>query len=178
MKLKPVITTDTIEPWMSNPKVADDILKHVADGGTLLEWARAYGVSYTVLAGWIAVDKDRAAGYKLALKMRDEYLTEMVIRNLRMYADFDPAEMYDADGRLLAVKDMPERIRRALSGIEIEEGLNGEVTKRIKWIDPGRALELLGRYRKLFTDKVEHLGSVSIEIVDYDPENRPKRVPE
>jgi len=166
MKIKPVITTDAVEPWMSNPKVADDILRHVADGGTLMEWARAYGVSYTVLAGWIASDKDRSTGYKLALKMRDEYLTEMVVRNLRMYADFDPAEMFDADGRLLNIKDMPERIRRALSAMEIGEGLDGEVTKRVKWIDPGRAIELLGKYRKMFVEVKHVTQDTNVTLVD------------
>ena len=98
--------------------------------------------------------------------MRDEYLTEMVIRNLRMYADFDPAEMFDDNGRLLSIKQMPERIRRALSAMEIEEGLDGEVTKRVKWIDPGRAIELLGKYRKMFVEVKHVTQDTNVTLVD------------
>lgn len=160
-----VATTD-IEPWMSDPKVIMDIYQHVADGGTLIEWSRAYGVKFALLAGWIAGDKDRKDGYRLALRMRDEYLSEMVVRNLRMYADFDPALMYDDSGKLLPVKDMPEGIRRALAGIEVSEDLGGVLTKRIKWIDPGRAIELLGKYRKMFTEVKEIRQDVSLTVVD------------
>ena len=37
---------------------------------------------------------------------------------------------------------------------------------RVQWVDPQKALELMGRYHKLFTDRVEHSGSVETKMDD------------
>lgn len=54
---------------------------------------------------------------------------------------------------------------------EIETtNLKGELVKRRRFdsLGAGRALELLGKHKKLFTDKVEHSGSVANVTVNID----------
>ena len=45
------------------------------------------------------------------------------------------------------------------------------VTRKVKFWDKPRALELLGKYLKMFTDKFEHTGKnggpITFKVVDY-----------
>jgi hypothetical protein len=52
---------------------------------------------------------------------------------------FDPAELYDPEGRLLPVHLMPERARRALTGIE-------GVLRKVKFTNKKAALDVLAQY--------------------------------
>jgi phage terminase small subunit len=50
--------------------------------------------------------------------VRAELTAKRVMEELSNIALFDPASMYGEDGKMLAVKDMPEATRRAIAGIE------------------------------------------------------------
>lgn len=86
-------------------------------------------------------------------------------------AYFDIVDAFNSDGSLKAIHDMPEAIRRSIAGIEVEEirlGKDGPVVghlKKVKLADSTRSRELLGRHLKLFTDKVEHSASTSLEDI-------------
>jgi hypothetical protein len=64
-----------------------------------------------------------------------------------------------------------------LAGFEAREsfadGFHVANLKKIKIADKRGSLELLGRYLKLFTDKVEHSGSLGVQLVTTVP--RPQR---
>ena len=86
-----------------------------------------------------------------------------VLRELLRIARVDIREAFDDDGNLKAVKDIPEDVARAIAGIEVDELFQGRgedreqigVTRKVKFWDKPRALELLGKHLKLFVDKVE-----------------------
>lgn len=97
--------------------------------------------------------------------------------------NFDPATMYDAEGKLLAIKDMPERTRRALAGFDEEalfdvvqtgvgprggvqkERLQVGVTRKVKWHNKREAIELGFKRRGALVERVEHeVKTVSISI--------------
>lgn len=66
----------------------------------------------------------------------------------------------------------------AIQEIVVDDYLDGrgenarEVKKvKIKLADKTRNLELLGKYRSLWTDRVEHTGSLNINGVDFTPED-------
>lgn len=74
-------------------------------------------------------------------------------------------------GTLRALESMPVGLRRAIASIKFEElfhGASGEkfVAGRVVeiklWNKP-QALEMEGKHLKLFTDKVEHTGKVTLE---------------
>ena len=88
-----------------------------------------------------------------------------VLMELKRIATVDLSKAYSPDGHLLPIHEMPEDVRRAIAGIETEELWEfneesqkkervGTVTKVKTW-DKNKALENLGRYFKMFTDKVE-----------------------
>ncbi len=95
---------------------------------------------------------------------------ETVLKKLLDLATVDLAKAYDINGRLLPIHDIPEEVRIAISGIKVFEEFEGfgkdriqvgEV-REIKFWDKLKALELLGKNLKLFTDKVELSGKVTL----------------
>jgi len=88
-----------------------------------------------------------------------EVTEERVLEELSYLAFSDLSEAFDADGSLKPIKDMPETIRRALAGLDVCVGPNLDITKKLKIWNKEKALEMLGKHFKLFTDKVEHTAS-------------------
>lgn len=94
-----------------------------------------------------------------------------VLRELLMLATVDLSRAYDSFGQVLPMNEMPEEIRKCIAGFEVQEIFFGQgddkqvggFTKKLKFWDKPKALELLGKHLKLFTDKVEHSGSFKLE---------------
>lgn len=88
-----------------------------------------------------------------------------VLREAALIALADIREAYDDQGRLLPPHLMPEQIARAIQAIETDEGPDGETrTRRVRFCDKLKGIELLGKNLALWIDRVEHSGSVSITI--------------
>ena len=101
---------------------------------------------------------------------RCDLTAERVLKEIMSIAMLDPVHLFDKDGRLVPIANMPEEVRRAIGGLDIHETYTGgrggaddkppELTaiKKIKLIDKIRALEMLGRHLALFVDlkKVDH----------------------
>lgn len=84
---------------------------------------------------------------------------ERVLQELMRVGFLDIQGAYGPDGQLLELSEMPEDVRRAIAGIDSEEltaddGPSGRVLK-VKFNDKLRALELMGKHLKLFTELVE-----------------------
>jgi phage terminase small subunit len=102
---------------------------------------------------------------------RIEVKADDVLRELMRLAIVDVTHAFDDAGYLKRFEDMPEDVRRTLAGLEVSELFDGQgdnkhaigLLKKVKFYDKTRALELLGKHLKLFTDKVEHSGTVKLE---------------
>jgi phage terminase small subunit len=98
---------------------------------------------------------------------RVEVQADDVLRELLRIARADIAQAFDESGALLPVQEMPEDVRRAIASIEVEQvgGDDGAVSfvKKVRFWDKSKGLELLGKHLKLFTDKVELSGKVTLE---------------
>lgn len=110
------------------------------------------------------------AGLQKQLK-RAELTGDMVIARLRSHAFAELKDAYDKDGNLLHPHDMPKNVRAALTSIEsyFERDREGEeigVTKKIRLSDSIRALELLGKHFKLFTDVTASTVTATVTTVD------------
>jgi phage terminase small subunit len=87
-------------------------------------------------------------------------------RELTNLAFINIADAYDQNGALKPFEDMPVELQRAILAVESEELFDGQgknreqigYTKRIKLTDKLKALEMLGRHQKMFTDITEHKG--------------------
>ncbi len=92
---------------------------------------------------------------------------DWVLGELRKLAGYDAGSVFDDDGSLKPVSQWDSATRTALVGLDHEklfEHFGGGqakhvgTTRKIKLADKLRALELLGRHLKLFTDRVEVAG--------------------
>ncbi len=154
-----------------DPATMSTIVRRVAEGGTLLELCREWQVAYSDVVVWIGADHTRKERYDLAVECRGEWLGELVIAGIRAIADLDLAEAYDAQGALKPMHQIPEHIRRAIAAVEVAELYEGQgqdrrlagQTSKLKLVSKEKALELLGKYRKMFVDRIEHQGKVTLE---------------
>lgn len=108
-----------------------------------------------------AIDRELEKQIKKA-----DLTAEDVINGLRQIAFCNLSKAYDKDGNLLHPHDMPEDLQMSLQALETDEIFRGRgvlrtkmgETRKIKLADKVRSLEALGRYFKLFTDKIEQSG--------------------
>ena len=102
---------------------------------------------------------------------RYEITAEKIIHELYRIATCDISQAFNEDGSMKLIHEMPEDVRRAIQAVEIDQLFEGfgkyrvqiGHTKRIKFWDKTKALELLAKHFKLLTDKIEHTGSVTLE---------------
>lgn len=104
----------------------------------------------------IGNDKFQAEYNKLIAKVSEkiEITAERVLKEDARIAFADIAEIFKGE-TFLSPPELPEDIRRAISGFEIIErftGNNGdkEIKYKYRFWDKGKALERLGRYLKLY----------------------------
>lgn len=102
-----------------------------------------------------------------------EVTVEKVLTELHRIASSDLVMAFDEKNCLLPLVDIPEDIRRCIASIEVDEiweGFGAErtqvgVTKKIKLWDKNKALEMLGKYLKLFVERKELSVSDSLEAL-------------
>lgn len=144
--------------------VAEYLLDHNATQAAIRTGYAARSAKVT--ASRLLDNADVQAALREALaaqQQRLELKADDVLRELLRVGLVDPARLVDDGGRLLPVAEMPEDVRRAISSIEVEELFEGRgearervgTLRKVKFWDKPKALELLGRHLKLFTDLVE-----------------------
>lgn len=113
-----------------------------------------------------------------AVQEKAEVDASTILRELLNIATFDPKDLLEEDGTPKPLSTMSENVRRAIGSIEVEvlrrkgEGDDGPFERsqahvaKIRMMDKIRALELLGKHLKLFTDRVVVDANVVVEIVD------------
>lgn len=119
----------------------------------------------------VKAEVDRVMGKALA---KSEVTIDRVISELANIAFSDVGEAFATNGDLKPIHEMPETIRRALSGIDVDQLFEGRgedrehigYTKKIRMWEKTKALELLGRHLKMFTDKIEFSDRPMVYVKD------------
>ncbi len=94
---------------------------------------------------------------------------EMVTGMLRDLAEVEPLDIWDERGHIRPLHEIPPHARKAIKSIKLverEHPITGEIETRMElelWDKKG-SIELLGRFKKMFTDKVEHSGEVGHKV--------------
>ncbi len=101
---------------------------------------------------------------------RTEVTQDRVIAELAKAAFLDPRQFFNADGTLKEVVELADGSAGALAAMDVYEDHAGVgedrvkigETKKLKFCDKLKALELLGKHLGMFKEKVEVSGSVEL----------------
>jgi phage terminase small subunit len=134
---------------------------------TLQAGSNASQIGYNMLRKQAVRDEiDR----RLAARRAENKLTVAHIEGmLRDIADVEPLDIWDADGNVRPLQEMPPHARKAIKSIKKttrEHYVTGEeetITVVELWDKKG-AIELLGKHKKMFTDKIELDGKLSGKV--------------
>lgn len=110
---------------------------------------------------------------KAPIAAKLELSADHILSELNRIARCDVGEAFDENGKLKPIHEIPEDVRRCIQSVETEELFEGfgkertqiGFTKKIKFWDKNKGLELLGRHFKLYTDKIEHSGGFTLEAL-------------
>jgi len=99
-----------------------------------------------------------------------------VIRLISNRATMDVADLYEKDGSLKLMNDIPEDIRRSIQSMEVVELFEGSgdqkhaigILRKVKLTDKDKNTEMLAKYFGILKDKVEHSGSVTVIASKHD----------
>lgn len=111
---------------------------------------------------------------------RLEISADVILRELLFIARADLAQAYTKEGKLKSIHDIPEETRRAMAGVKVYEEFDGfgkdrfqcGETIEVKFWDKPKALELLGKHLKLFTDVHEVHGSLEDLVAGSNQEKK------
>ena len=92
-----------------------------------------------------------------------EITSDRILQEVALIGFQNIAGAFKADNTLKSIADMPESLQRVIAGVDIDELFEGRgedrehvgFTKKLRTWDKLKALELLGKNMKLWTDKVE-----------------------
>jgi len=109
---------------------------------------------------WVARELQKKRKY---LMRKMDISEERVLQEIACLAFLDIADLLNEDGSLRKISEIPEEARRAMAGLELSELYEGSgdgranvgVLKKLKLESKSKALEMLGRYHAIFTDKTE-----------------------
>lgn len=165
---------DATNDALSDPDIVRDICRHIAGTGSLRSFCAQRRLEYGMVREFLA-EGEAARAYADALVVRDDNARDLVVDELTAIIDSDLTQAFDADGNLLRMAEMPERIRRMVAGVKFREifEMQGKGEDRakvhvgnvieLKFIDKMKAIELRGRTLAMFTDKTQHDVGVTLE---------------
>ncbi len=97
---------------------------------------------------------------------------DRVLKEAHRIAYFDVRELYDSKGKLKPLHKLSDATAAAIASVETVN-VGGVITHKVRTSDKVRCVELLAKYHKLLTDKVEHSGNIGVQLVNSVP--RPQR---
>lgn len=108
-----------------------------------------------------------------------EITKERWLKEIFCYAFLDPLDLFEEDGSLKLLKNIPESARRAIAGLEVTEIFDNAkddqkmaigLLKKIKLISKHDGLEMVGKALGFLEDKIKGDFNLNLRF-DYDVEN-------
>jgi len=139
-------------------KTMEAVCVHVANGGSIIDLCKLWGIRWGDLNWWLNVDKDRQKKYIEALTAQTEWSIQRILTELRSLAYEDVIGAFNPDHSLKPLSEWPEELRRKIEGIEVEEDItNRSITRKVKFAPKLRALELMMKNLNMLTERTMNL---------------------
>ena len=113
----------------------------------------------------------RVAELQLAAAKRNEITVDRILQEEKCLSFYDVADIFNENGTIKNIHDIPEDLRRAIAGVQVNEIFGREhrtVKTKIKLADKGRSLERISKHLGMFVERHEH----SIKISDDELEQK------
>lgn len=155
---------DVERQLLEDRHAVDIIVGYIDEGKTLREAALRYGVRPGILRRWMERDDDRHKRISEALAAQQTMNRDRVVEWLDEAANADPAKMFDDNGALRPIHDIPPEMRRLITHIEVENERDretGEVigsVAKVRLSNRLQAIELFGKAHGVFVDRTEISG--------------------
>ena len=173
---------------LESPLFMPGLIHEMSNGGSLLDYATRNNVSYSECIEYIYGSPERKEVYEGVLKSRGEWFVQRVTQELKAIGLLDIIDIYNNDGTIKRIEDIPENARRVIADIEVreifEDTSQGKkwigYTKKIKFNNKLKAIELLMKHLNMFMDELKVCGTVEVtnKVVPMDLENMIKQLQE
>lgn len=112
--------------------------------------------------------KERISELQDRVSVRNDVTVDKIIRELSRLAFTDISQLFDDEGKLKDIKNLPDDLKRAISSIEvIENKQNKDIyVKKIRLWDKVKAIEMLAKHLDIFRDK-EQSTQINVYIDKY-----------
>ena len=156
-----------------DPEGMKAVMARVADGDMLVAICREMDVSYQAMMEFIDGTQVLREAYERARTAAKDMREERILRTLEEIGDIDIADIYNDDGSLKPLKDMPEHARKAIASIETDELYVGRgkdrvkigETRKVKLYDKLKAKELLGKRERIFGESGGGSGKGGVTVI-------------
>ena len=91
-------------------------------------------------------------GAMQAREKRTEISADWTLREIHKLASFDARKLYDESGNLKKIIDLDDDTAACIGGIDIQESLLGDVTKKFKIWDKNSALEKMAKHFNMYEE--------------------------
>jgi hypothetical protein len=157
--------------FFSDPDMINKICLFISEGGSLIDIAALHRIRYTTIKKWIEQDALKLDLYNKALDDRKEWARERILKEIKELSYFDIRKVLNDDGSVMAPKDWPDEVAKAIVGMDVADLFEGKgqekiqtgILKKIKFIDKIKAIEMQAKNLKLLTEQVEHTGKVTLD---------------
>ena len=158
------------------------ICSHVINGGSVIELSEMWGIPFDKLWLWMQEDKARAQLYDKAVHAQNEWAIVNILRELKRLAFSDHRDMYDENKRLKHPTQWSKEVGAVVQSYKVTEYFEGSGkdkeqmgwTTEVKMYDKQKAIELYGKYLKLFGERIADSGLTLEDLVEASNDMRSK----
>lgn len=147
------------------------ICRHVASGGSLIEWCDLMQVHYGDISYWIRSDKERNRLWVDCQNDRKEWIKDRLLLELRRIMTSDIRKVFDEKGNILPVHEWPDEVASFVASIETVEEFQGKgkdkektgFNKKLKLWNKDNGIQAMMKHLGMLTETVQHSGKITLE---------------
>ena len=95
-----------------------NIFNHIVNGGNAVSYCEESGISYHDLIERMNNDIDLQQKLDRAFRHRREHMAEKVINEIHDMLNFKLSDLYDEEGNVKKILDMPHGVQKAIKSID------------------------------------------------------------